>query len=122
MPYKDKEYGKLKKQEYYARTKEQRKEYAQNNREKIRLRDYKRRIKRKLEAIELLGGKCAHCQGEFHPAAMDFHHVDPKEKDFDPCSALTKNKQRFFLELKKCILLCANCHRIHHFKYDTTIS
>jgi len=124
LPYKDKELGKLKKREYYARTKDKRKVYELQPHVKERQRwlDSQRRLERKLEAIELLGGKCSACGGMFHPACYDFHHVNPKEKDFDPCSGLTKKKEVFFEELKKCVLLCANCHRLHHFKYETTVS
>jgi len=45
-----------------------------------------------------------------------FHHLDPKEKDFNP-SRLKKYSfdDRVKCELDKCILVCSNCHReIHH--------
>jgi len=58
--------------------------------------------------------KCEKC-GFSHPAALDFHHIDEKESDvsmlINSCS-----KKRILDEIKKCIVLCSNCHRIHHYK------
>ncbi len=60
--------------------------------------------------------KCVKCNFA-HPAALDFHHVDPKEKEYS-ISALVSNKSftKAMKEAKKCIILCANCHRVHHFE------
>ena len=58
--------------------------------------------------------KCVNC-GFSHIACMDFHHEDPTTK-LDSVHRLVNNGQ-FALaqeEIKKCIVLCANCHRIHH--------
>ena len=55
---------------------------------------------------------CTICKGTFHPAAYDFHHLDPKEKDFN--IALNLNYEECLEELKKCILICSNCHRELH--------
>lgn len=55
------------------------------------------------------------CQGIFHPAVYEFHHLDPTTKDRDPSKMLSLKWERVTTELDKCILLCANCHRlIHH--------
>jgi len=58
--------------------------------------------------------KCVHC-GFSHPAALDFHHV-VKSKTNRRVHVLLRNYAYKALEeeLKKCIVLCANCHRIHH--------
>jgi len=58
--------------------------------------------------------KCSKC-GFSHPAALDFHHTDSSKKDFTLGSKSTFSKKRFLEEVKKCIVLCANCHRIHHY-------
>ena len=59
---------------------------------------------------------CSEC-GFSHPAALDFHHTNPAEKEADPgaMTALGWAKSRIMKELDKCIVLCANCHRIHHY-------
>jgi len=62
------------------------------------------------------GLKCSKCGFE-HPAALDFHHTDPNEKKFNISKNKTyfkHNKERLFEEIKKCVVLCANCHRIEH--------
>jgi len=70
-------------------------------------------IKKKL--IELMGGKCGACNEVFHPASFDFHHTDPKKKDFSITNAFNnKTFDDIKKEAEKCILLCANCHRIEH--------
>lgn len=59
---------------------------------------------------------CATC-AEKHPAALDFHHVDPEEKEISPSRLASKGwgRARIKKELDKCIVLCANCHRkLHH--------
>lgn len=73
--------------------------------------------KRKKEAIALLGGICAKCSGTFHPAAYDFHHIDPNEKEEGVAKLLQSyavDHPKVQQELEKCILLCSNCHREIH--------
>lgn len=50
-------------------------------------------------------------------AALQFHHLDPKEKLFELDSrTIERKKDREIIEeFNKCILLCANCHsELHH--------
>jgi len=43
------------------------------------------------------------------------HHLDSSEKDFGISSrGYTRSWKRVQEELKKCVLLCANCHREVH--------
>jgi hypothetical protein len=57
---------------------------------------------------------CIKC-GQNHPATFDFHHIDSSTKE-ESVNKLIKNRafKRAMEEVKKCIVLCANCHRIHH--------
>ncbi len=63
--------------------------------------------------VAALGGKCAHCEGVFPLPAFDFHHTGSKD---GPVSELIANAPvaDVCAEVSKCILLCANCHRIEH--------
>lgn len=102
---------------------EEKKAYMRNyravNKEKLtaqnRIKVQERRLRNKQRAIEYLGGKCIDCglKSEYR-GVYDFHHVNPEEKDSDPGSLLHYSWARIVAELDKCVLLCANCHRIRH--------
>lgn len=71
-------------------------------------------IDRKVKAIEYKGGKCADCNTEYPREVYDFHHLDPSEKDVDWGRLRLRSWDSIVKELDKCVLLCANCHRIRH--------
>ena len=84
-----------------------------NNYENQKLRG----LKRKYEAILVRGGKCEKCGYNKNIAALDFHHINPDEKEFqlDARHFSNQNLEKLQKELDKCILLCANCHREEHY-------
>ena len=58
--------------------------------------------------------KCEYC-GFSHPAALDFHHRNPKEKEFAIANQVPYKPLEFILkEIEKCVVLCSNYHRIEH--------
>ena len=60
--------------------------------------------------------KCEFC-GENRYWVLDFHHKDPKEKDAEIATLIYMgSKKRIINEIKKCSVLCSNCHRDLHFK------
>jgi hypothetical protein len=69
---------------------------------------------RKKKAVELMGGKCNKCGYCKNYAALDFHHADPSKKEFAFDVGRQKSWGKMIVELKKCILLCSNCHREEH--------
>lgn len=73
------------------------------------------RKQNKLKAIAFLGGKCSSCGGIFHHSAYDFHHILPEKKEKAIGLLLWAAWDVIVQELTKCALLCANCHRIHHY-------
>lgn len=75
--------------------------------------------KRKLDLISVLGGKCCICGFNNYPEALEFHHVHPEEKEFGltASNAITRALDKQLIELRKCILVCANCHRGIHAGY-----
>ena len=76
-----------------------------------------RRFLAKDRAIRLLGGKCARCGFDGHPAALEFHHkTGTADKEFTIGSVSNRSWPRIEKELKKCELICSNCHRIEHSK------
>ena len=60
--------------------------------------------------------QCLNC-GEDRWWVLDFHHRDPSEKE-DLISNLAQwgSKKKLEKEIKKCDVLCANCHRDLHYK------
>jgi len=57
---------------------------------------------------------CAVCGYKDHPAALDFDHIDPATKKFDISKRFAMSSKKLLMEeIKKCRVLCANCHRIH---------
>jgi len=74
-----------------------------------------RRKKLKKMAIEYKGGKCIFCGYNKCNDALDFHHLNSKEKEFGlSVRGLTRSWKKIKEELDKCILVCANCHRELH--------
>lgn len=60
---------------------------------------------------------CAMCGYSKCDDALDFHHANSKDKEFQiSASSLKFRDERVVDELNKCILLCANCHREIHYK------
>ena len=72
------------------------------------------RRKIKARAVDYKGGKCEGCGYSKNIAALDFHHRDPSEKDFQISRGNYLGWKRLVPELDKCSLLCANCHREEH--------
>jgi hypothetical protein len=68
---------------------------------------------KKMKAISLLGGKCEIC-GKSNFIFLEFHHKDGERKE-DNLSVLINGRwSKIENEIKKCILLCSNCHREKH--------
>ena len=59
--------------------------------------------------------KCTDC-GQDHPATLDFHHVihDKNHRKVNDLVSDGHSKARIIAEIAKCVVLCSNCHRIHH--------
>lgn len=76
------------------------------------VKEWRKRTKEYL--VKGFGGKCACCRIEHHPAAYDFHHVDPGEKDFAISTIKGRGWSKIVEEIQKCVMLCCLCHRLHH--------
>ena len=80
--------------------------------------NYRRRRKQNL--VQVLGGKCQICEFDLFADALEFHHEDSTQKDYGLASKGTCHDIESDLnEVKKCFLLCANCHRgVHNGYYN----
>lgn len=75
----------------------------------------KRRKKLKELSMEEKGGHCYYCGYAKCIGALEFHHIQENTKEFDLSTrGLTRSWEKIKDELKKCILVCANCHREIH--------
>lgn len=93
-----------------------RKHYANNKdayiaravKRKKEIRDWLRKLKDTL--------KCSRCPESFW-ACLEFHHLDPAEKDVSLAKIYQKGwcLERIKQEIAKCIILCSNCHRKEHY-------
>jgi hypothetical protein len=73
------------------------------------IRDYRK------EVIDSAKTPCVVC-GEEDPVVIEFHHLDAR-KDVGGelvSRALRQSKKKFLEEIKKCVCVCANCHRRIH--------
>lgn len=66
--------------------------------------------------IESLGGKCAICGYDKCKNVLSFHHLNPDEKEFGlgGIRGFSRSWHSIVSELRKCVLLCSNCHAEVH--------
>ena len=92
------------------------KDYKDNNRKNLfieRANSRKQEMKILFNKVRS-GNGCAFCE-EREICCMDFHHLDPLQKDVNVsylCEC--KSKDRMLNEMKKCVVVCSNCHRKIH--------
>lgn len=97
------------------------KEKAAKNRHYLDNKDayIRRKNERKRTLIEWLQTyksehPCIEC-GESEPICIDFHHVDPAQKEVNVASLVNCGSlKKLQAEIEKCVPLCANCHRKVH--------
>lgn len=89
--------------------------WRRNNQDEYRRR-YQAEFDRKRQILlDARAGGCVRC-GEKHPACLDFHHRDGKESKLGNIGQFRKfGTDRLLAEIAKCDVLCANCHRKHHY-------
>lgn len=78
-----------------------------------RVKERQRNLKQ--QCVDYKGGVCSICGYNKCLGALEFHHLNPEEKDFGIAKLRCKNINDVIKqELDKCILVCANCHRELH--------
>lgn len=87
---------------------------------KHRIKVKARITKRRQEMLDLAGGKCIKCGYNKCPRALSFHHRDPSSKimNLDSSTMMTYSYEDVLKEIKKCDLLCMNCHAEIHYEID----
>lgn len=74
----------------------------------------KQSIKDKL--VKYKGDCCQVCKKQYHNSVYDFHHLDPSVKEARVSQLSGSSFKKAKEEVDKCILVCANCHRLIHAK------
>lgn len=73
------------------------------------------RHRRKNNLIKVCGNKCCLCGYCKTNSALEFHHLIPEEKSYSiAANGTCHDLEKDLAEIKKCILVCANCHREIH--------
>jgi hypothetical protein len=70
------------------------------------------RQKTKERIVEAFGSSCAICGYNKYNGSLALHHLDPNKKDFGfgKIRANPKSWETIVQELRKCIMVCHNCH------------
>lgn len=72
---------------------------------------------RKTNLISLFHSKCCICGFDKFQEALEFHHINPEEKEISLSANKMVSLERQINEAKKCILVCSNCHKGIHAGY-----
>jgi RNase P subunit RPR2 len=88
-----------------------------NNRHQNYGRQQERGLDRKLQFLLEAGGCCGRCGYNRNFAALTWHHVEPAKKRFslDIRAMSNRSEDELRSEIKKCVVLCTNCHAELHF-------
>ena len=80
---------------------------------------WRKRTKERM--VQAFGNVCCICNKTYVSELYDFHHINPKEKKFSMAAARGSSTswQKIVKELRKCIMACANCHRLIEYKYKS---
>ena len=73
------------------------------------VKNSRERLKERI--VYVMGGKCQCCGYNKCQSALELHHINPQEKEFTVSANTNRSWQSIVQEIKKCTLVCANCHR-----------
>lgn len=80
---------------------------------------WRRRTKQRM--VEAFTGKCCVCKKEYPQEVFEFHHLIPEEKSFGLGTIRSGciSWKKIVAELRKCVMMCANCHRLIEYGHAT---
>lgn len=84
-------------------------------------KETKRKKKEMIDEIKSSTG-CKKCGYNAHPICLDFHHVGEKKIGIPQAINRKWSNKRILEEISKCVVLCANCHRLEHLKDSNYVS
>lgn len=71
-----------------------------------------RGFEKKRKLVELKGGKCVDCGWCGHQAGFEFDHLRDKLHNISDMIGAAAKWDNILIEVDKCDLVCATCHRI----------
>ena len=80
-------------------------------------KDYELRRNHYREFMSKYKKECSVCGYDRCQRALEFHHINPEDKGFSLSMntwqrfSLEKASHIFIEEIRKCVILCSNCHR-----------
>lgn len=97
-------------------------EYRKNNPDKMKAL-WSRRSQRAMRRRYWIGKYktamgCEMCGYNQHPVALQFDHLVPHEKEFAIAAVSRRTIPAVIAEIRKCRVLCANCHAIHTYNQN----
>jgi hypothetical protein len=91
------------KKKYYRKNKQS--HYKRNEKSKESLKQFI--LEEKKKGCQICGEACIPC--------LEFHHLNKNEKEYDVSRMyFLGSLDKLKLEIEKCVILCANCHRKVH--------
>ncbi len=92
------------------------KKYKDKSKQKMKDNMYRYLIKRRKFINQFKNRPCMDCLGWFEPCQLDFDHRPDELKCFSISAPRIKKLSEFYKEMKKCDLVCANCHRLRTYR------
>ena len=91
---------------------EKSKDYRKRHPEKFAVsqRRYNQKKQNFIDALKDV--PCADCSIKYPPYVMDFDHLPQYSKEFTISRSTHITMEALLLEVAKCEIVCANCHRI----------
>lgn len=105
-PENKKKNNKLYRERHNTELRAQSRNYYQEHKEEINSKQVRAIAAKRMSIIAAHGGKCSVCGYNANHRALEFHHVNPIDKEGREVYSA--------YEAEKCVLLCNRCHREHH--------
>jgi hypothetical protein len=101
-------------QKEYAREHYQRNKSLYKSRSRSSTPQLRERNKKFVDTYKLERG-CSRCGFKDYAVCLDFHHcIGEKENNISIMVNRAFSLENIQTEIDKCIILCANCHRLEH--------
>ena len=92
----------------------------QKKKEEYKERIYKR-IREHTKLVSEIKGNygcmnenCKWSEDTYDPVILDFHHCNAEQKNAKVSQMFCRSKHIIAEEINKCVVFCANCHRLFH--------